>query len=179
MTADKSMLRDLCLGVLASGFVLASCAQAEELATASSLPASVKTATAPSTNGSTQDLYMVCAFYPKPDTCESVYRKAMDDNSITAEAVKAEYKGYARYLSGNATLNDADRQYLKDNGISVPNDLSAANQAGLHNVISDPSLTANEKRVAVNNFLSRAVEAELYCGFNSCEENNQRMAAGT
>lgn len=162
-----------------SSLVLASCAQAAELSNVNPLPKLVETATNPSTNASAQDLYIVCAFYPKPGTCESVYRKAMNDSSINAEAVKAEYMGYAKYLSGNGSLSDADRQYIKDNAIPVPNNLTAINQTGLHNVISDPALTANEKRAAVNNFLSRAIEAELYCGLNSCEDQNRKMTAGT
>jgi hypothetical protein len=173
------MLRDIGLGVVMSGLVLASCARAAEFADAGSRPNSAKTALSFSTSASAQDLYLLCAFYPKPGVCESVYRKAMRDSDITAEAVKAEYLGYARYLGGNGRLNDADRQYLKDNGIQVPQDLTAANQAGLHNVIGDPTLTADEKRAAVNNFLGRAVEAELYCSFNTCEDQNRTMAAGT
>lgn len=112
---------------------------------------------------------MVCAFYPKPGTCETVYQRAMKDTSITAQAVRAEYTGYARYLNGTGSLTDTDRQYLKDNGIMVPTDLSIVNQVGLHRVINDPSLTPDLRRAAVNNFLSRAVEAELYCGFNDCK----------
>lgn len=112
---------------------------------------------------------MVCAFYPKPGTCEEIYRQAMRDNSISAESVRAEYIGYARYLGGAAALTETDRQFLKDNNIRVPEDLSPANQAGLHNVINDASLSAETKSAAINNFLSRAVEAELYCGFNSCD----------
>lgn len=173
------MLRDLYLALVMSILLVASNAQAEEVANADPLSNSTQASSNSSTNGSAQDLYMICAFYPKPGTCESVYRKAMSDSSITAEAVKAEYTGYARYLSGAGSLTDADRQYLKDNNILVPKDLSPANQAGLHNVISDPTLVANAKRAAVNNFLSRAVEAELYCGFNSCEDRSQKMLAGT
>jgi hypothetical protein len=30
----------------------------------------------------------------------------------------------------------------------------------------------------VNNFVSRAVEAELYCGFNSCGDTGREMATG-
>jgi hypothetical protein len=120
---------------------------------------------------------MLCAFYPKPGTCEAVYQKALKDNSITAEAVRAEYTGYARYLNGSSPLTDEDRQYLKETGILVPSDLSAVNQAGLHNVINDPAFTADARRAAVNNFLSRAVEAELYCGFNSCETDTSHTAA--
>jgi hypothetical protein len=100
----------------------------------------------------------------------------MKDKGITAQAVRAEYTSYARYLSGTGSLTDADRQYLKDNGIMVPTDLSAVNQAGLHRVINDRSLTPDLKRGAVNNFLSRAVQAELYCGFNDCKAANVEAA---
>ena len=93
----------------------------------------------------------------------------MHDNSISAEAVRDEYSGYARYLNGAAPLTEADRQFLRDNGIRVPEDLNPANQTGLHNVINDASLSVDAKRTAVNNFLSRAVEAEIYCGLNGCD----------
>ena len=144
-------------------------AAAEELAKADSAPVITAQASEPNATATPQNLYMVCAFYPKPGACEDVYRHAMRDNSISAQAVRAEYAGYARYLNGAATLNEADRQFLKDSGIRAPQNLSPANQAGLHNVINDPSLSGDAKHAAVNNFLSRAVEAELYCGFNNCE----------
>jgi hypothetical protein len=162
------MLRSLSLAVLTACTMSVQSLEAEELAKANPLPAG--------TSASGQDLYMVCAFYPKPGTCEAIYQRAMKDTSITAEAVRAEYTGYARYLNGAASLTDADRQYLQDNGIMVPTDLSAVNQAGLHRVINDPSLTPDVKRGAVNNFLSRAVEAELYCGFNDCKSADVETA---
>ena len=116
------------------------------------------------------DLYLLCSFYPKPGTCERVYQQAIKDKSISAQAVKAEYLGYARYLNGTGSLTEADRQYLRDNNILVPRELSPADQAGLHNVINDASLSAKSRPLAVNNFLSRAVEAEIYCGLNSCTD---------
>jgi hypothetical protein len=125
-----------------------------------------------------EDLYLLCGFYPKPGACEKVYQRALKDTSIAAQAVRAEYLGYARYLTGRGSLTDADRQYLKDNGIWLPADLTGANQAGLHNVINDLSLDPASRRIAVNNFLSRAVQAELYCRFNSCEEGAKEPAAG-
>lgn len=155
-------------GALAAALPLAS-ATGEELAKADPAPVITAQASQPSAAASPQNLYMVCAFYPKPGTCEDVYRRAMRDNSISAQAVRAEYAGYARYLNGAATLSEADRQFLKDSGIRVPQDLSPTNQGGLHNVINDPSLSDDAKRAAVNNFLSRAVEAEIYCGLNGCD----------
>jgi len=111
----------------------------------------------------------VCAFYPNPGTCKPVYQRAMKDTSISAQAVRAEYLGYARYVNGTGSLTDADRQYLRNNKILMPPSLNAANQAGLHNVINDTGLNPDARRAAVNNFLSRAVEAELYCSFNDCK----------
>lgn len=167
------MLRNLFLTASAALAISAQSVFAGDLATANAMLA----ITGPAPSGSPvshsvspQDLYLVCAFYPQPGTCESVYQQAMNDQSISAEAVRAEYIGYVRYLNGNGSLTDADRQWLKENNIRVPNDLSAANQTGLHNVINDASLVPDSRPVAVNNFLSRAVEAELYCGLNSCEE---------
>jgi hypothetical protein len=173
------MLRNLCLATFAACMVSAGGLHAGELSKAKALPAiAVTPSTGPSAAQAkpTEDLYMLCAFYPKPGTCEAVYQRALKDNSITAEAVRAEYTGYARYLNGSSPLTDADRQYLKETGILVPGDLSPANQAGLHNVINDAQLSADARRAAVNNFLSRAVEAELYCGFNSCQESAIREA---
>ena len=163
------------LGALAAALPLAP-AVAEEVAKADPAPAIIAQVIESKPAASTEDPYMVCAFYPKPGTCEEVYRQAMRDNTITAQAVRAEYMGYARYLEGAAALTEMDRQFLKDKGIRVPEDLSPANQAGLHNVINDASLSGDAKSAAVNNFLSRAVEAELYCGFNNCQESASRTA---
>lgn len=141
-------------------------------------------ASSQSESKSPQDFYLLCAFYPKPGTCEEVYRHAMTDKDIPAEAVRAEYNGYARYLGGGQSLTDADRQYLKENQIRVPDDISPADQSGLHNVINDPALwrDADSRRAAVNNFLNRAVEAELYCGLGgNCDTGageGSAMASG-
>jgi len=178
-SADKTMLRKLCLAAFACCLTSSGGLQADEISKATGSPTSAVTSAAGSSAASGRslaDLYMLCAFYPKPGTCEAVYQRAMKDNRISAEAVRAEYTGYARYLKGSAPLTEADRKYLQDTGIRAPNDLSTANQDGLHNVINDPGLTADQRRAAVNNFLSRAVEAELYCRFNSCEEDSSRTA---
>lgn len=164
------------IGVLVMAILLAP-PLAEELAKADTAPAVTAQVAQTKPATSVQDLYMICAFYPKPDTCETVYQQAMKDNSISAEAVRAEYTGYARYLTGAASLTETDRQFLKDNGIRVPEDLSPADQAGLHNVINDVSVNGNAKPTAVNNFLSRAVQAELYCGLNSCDGSATESAA--
>jgi hypothetical protein len=173
----SAMLRTICFAALAAAMPLQG-APAEELAKANLTQAIAKPASSTSAgeNNSSRDLYLLCAFYPKPGTCERIYGQAMKDTSIWADAVRAEYTGYVRYLGGTANLTDADRQYLKENSIMIPNDLSAANQAGLHNVINDVTLVADAKRAAVNNFVSRAVEAELYCGFNSCGDTGGEMA---
>jgi len=128
---------------------------------------------------SAQDLYPLCALYPKPGTCEAVYRQALRDDAISAQAVKAEYEGYVRYLGGSATLTETDRQYLRQNGIRIVGDLTPANQAGLHNVINDPALAGQARLLAVNNFVGRAIQAELYCSFNRCsdETGNINMVA--
>ncbi len=171
------MLRNLCLSMLMSGLIVGPSAQAEELAKADPMPVVAQGTPSSPPDRLGQDLYMLCAFYPKPGTCENIYRRAMQNQSIIAQAVKAEYTGYARYLGGSASLSYTDRQYLKDHGIWIPGDLSLANQAGLHNVINDASLGADAKQAAINNFISRAVEAELYCGFNSCEVQDGQSAS--
>ena len=66
-------------------------------------------------------------------------------------------------------LTPDDRKYLADNHIKLPFDLNAENLGGLHNVINDPALSNPQSReMAVQAFLSRAVQAELYCGLNGC-----------
>lgn len=171
------MLHKVFLGVLISSLIAAPSARSEDLNNQGRL--SVPLQNSPSGRSIAQsidDLYILCAFYPKPGTCESVYHQAMKDSSVAAQAVRAEYMNYARYLTGGtATLSESDRQYLKENNIVVPRDLSVANQAGLHNVINDQSLSADEKPMTVNSFLSRAVQAELYCGFNKCEDPREQM----
>jgi hypothetical protein len=135
------------------------------------MPAASPSPVAPSGN-----LYQVCAFYPKPGTCEVVYLRALRDGSVAAQSVKAEYSGYARYLHGRAGLTDADRQFLRSNAIPLPSDLSPLDRAGLHNLLNQPGLDAQARRLAANNFLGRAVEARLYCDFNDCGEDTE--AAG-
>jgi hypothetical protein len=117
------------------------------------------------------DLYTLCAFYPQGTPCEGVYRQSLTDTAPPAQAVQQAWLGYARYLKNAAPgLTDQDREFLRQNAIQLPADLSAADLGGLHNVIADPGLkTADDKRQAVNNFINRALEAEIYCGFHNCK----------
>ncbi|HVZ27287.1 MAG TPA: hypothetical protein VG798_01400 [Rhizomicrobium sp.] len=113
--------------------------------------------------------YVQCNFRPQIAACRKLRDGA--ENSPAAEAVKAAYDGYGRYLlAPSAALTEADRHYLDQNGIRMPEGLSPADLSGLHHVINDPVTAADEtaRRIAVNNFLTRAVSAELYCSFNSC-----------
>ena len=157
--ARKMLLAATVLAGLAA-FVFVTPARSDDAPAASNMTGQIATPA--------QDLYTLCALYPKAGTCEEIYRRALRDSSIPAQAVRAEYEGYVRYLGGNASLTETDRQYLRQNGIRVPEDLSPADQAGLHNVINDAGLSAEARSGAVNNFLGRAVQAGLYCGFNSC-----------
>jgi hypothetical protein len=97
--------------------------------------------------------------------------------------VKQAFESYARYLSGAgaAGLTEQDRAFLAANGMQIPDDLNAANQAGLHNVINDPALAADaQTRLrAVNNFIGRARQAELYCHFNACPGSETARPQGT
>ena len=116
------------------------------------------------------ELYTLCSFYPQGAPCEAVYQEALKDQSAPpARSVRDAFNYYARYLKPPAQFTDADRAWLTDNQITLP-DLSEANLGGLHNVINDPALAGDSaaRRNAANNFISRALEAELYCGFNSC-----------
>jgi hypothetical protein len=171
------MLRNLCVATFALSLVRG--AEANELTAVKPFLA-VAEATSPGSavneTRSLEDLYLLCSFYPKQGTCESVYRQAMKDTGIAAQAVRAEYMGYVRYLGGSETLTESDRHYLKENQITVPNYLSTANQAGLHNVINDATLTKDAKPAAINNFVGRAVQAELYCQVNRCESLRQETA---
>jgi hypothetical protein len=119
------------------------------------------------------DQYIYCTFRPQAASCDAIYRLALRDPSPSAQSVKAAFEGYGRYVrNARGTLSEDDRGYLKTNGITLPPDLTAEDQAGLHAVINDSVLAkdADARRLAVNNFLSRAVQAELYCSFNSCNE---------
>jgi hypothetical protein len=121
---------------------------------------------------STAELYTLCAFYPQAAPCGALYRQSLRETTPPAQAVKQAFEGYARYLTpaDSPGLTGQDRQYLTANGVQIPADLNAANQAGLHNVIGDPALQADaQARLrAVNNFIGRARQAELYCHFNAC-----------
>jgi hypothetical protein len=135
------------------------------------------TAQAVLAQGASDDRYTLCAFRPQAPSCEAVYQQALHDQSPVASSVKAAFEGYGRYVrNANGALTDNDRQYLAANGIRLP-DLTSEDQAGLHAVLNDPALQkdADARRIAVNNFLGHAVQAELYCGFNSCKDI-ERMA---
>ena len=122
------------------------------------------------------DAYTLCSFYPQAKDCEAVYRQALTNSNPAAESVTAAYEGYGRYLRNPADgLTSEDRKYLSDNQINLPSDLSPSDLGGLHNVINDPVLAGSEaaRRTAVNNFINRALEAELYCDFNVCEAKAQ------
>jgi hypothetical protein len=116
------------------------------------------------------DPYTFCSFYPQGAPCGQVYQQALKDNSSPAAgSVRDAFGSYARYLKPPASLGDQDRAWLKNNDITEPG-LTQANLGGLHNVINDPTLTKDpaSQRAAVNNFITRALEAELFCGFNNC-----------
>ncbi len=120
------------------------------------------------------NLYVRCSFYPQGTGCARAYQQALRDDSPAATSVRDAFKYYVRYLKpDSAGLTDDDKRYLAQNEIRIPFDLSAANLAGLHNVINDPGLaSANARRTAVNGFIARAVQAELYCGTSSCRDEN-------
>ena len=120
------------------------------------------------------DRYVRCSFYPQGKGCDQTYQLALRDPSPGAASVPDAFEHYARYLKpASEGLTEDDKLYLKQNEIRVPSDLEAADLAGLHNVIHDPILVGNEaaKRTAVNAFIARAVQAELYCGISECRDD--------
>jgi hypothetical protein len=126
--------------------------------------------TTQTTGQTTPDLFSLCSFYPQGAPCPAVYQQALKDEANPASrSVRDAVTYYARYLKTPASFTDQDRAWLKDNAITLP-DLNQANMGGLHNVIADPALANNAgaRRDAVNNYISRALEAELFCGFNKC-----------
>ena len=116
------------------------------------------------------DRYAACSLYPQGAGCEQVYRQALKDSSPWALPVREAFHKYARYLKMPAAeLTPEDHRWLKDNDIPLPV-LSPVNRSGLHNLLHDQTIKDGaDKRSAVNNFIGRAVQAELYCSFNSCE----------
>ncbi|HWY60561.1 MAG TPA: hypothetical protein VNW15_01540 [Rhizomicrobium sp.] len=124
-------------------------------------------------NSAAPDPYTLCAFYPQASSCGQVYQQALTDTTPASGAVRDAFRYYARYLTNPApALTDQDRAYLTANDIDLPSDLVASDLGGLHNVINDPELAADAeaRSRAVNNFINRAVEAEIYCGLSSCAD---------
>lgn len=121
-------------------------------------------------DGSAPDLDTACYFYPQGPGCEQVYQRALKDSGPVANSVRDAFEKYARYLQNQTGgLTEEDRRYLKENGVALPFELNATNQAGLHNVINDPALRDPVvRRSAVNRFIGHAVQAELYCGTTDC-----------
>ena len=121
------------------------------------------------------DRYVRCSFYPQGKGCDQAYQQALHDVSPAAASVRDAFKHYAHYLRPDTSgLSDDDKRYLVQNEIRAPFDLSAANLAGLHNVINDPSLAGDPtaRRLAVNAFIAHAVQAELYCGTGGCQDDD-------
>jgi len=116
------------------------------------------------------DRYSSCSFYPQGAGCDQAYQQALTDKSPEALLVREAFQKYARYLKlPAAELTPEDQRWLKENSIRLPA-LNAANRSGLHHLLHDESLKENEaKQAAANNFIGRAVEAELYCSLNGCE----------
>jgi len=121
------------------------------------------------------DPYVRCSFYPQGTGCEQVYQQALHDISPGAASVRSAFEQYARYLKPeNAGLTEGDKSYLAQNGIRYF-ELNSNNLKGLHNVINDPAVAkdAEKRRMKVNAFIARAVQAELYCGTSGCLEEQQ------
>lgn len=128
-----------------------------------------------SAGAQTLDPYLRCSFYPQGTGCEQVYQRARHDTSPGAASVRNAFEHYVRYLKPeNSGLTSDDKAYLAQSGIRYF-DLDKGNLEGLHNVINDPALAqdAEGKRMEVNAFIARAVQAELYCWTNSCPEKEQ------
>jgi hypothetical protein len=121
------------------------------------------------------DRYVRCSFYPQGKGWDQAYQQALHDVNPAAASVRDAFEHYARYLKPDTSgLTDNDKRYLVQNEIRTPFDLSAANLAGLHNVVNDPSLAGDPtaRRLAVNGFIARAVQAELYCGTSGCQDDD-------
>ena len=87
------------------------------------------------------DRYVLCTFRPQANVCGDVYKQALTDSSPGADAVKAAFDGYGRYVrNASGGLTDDDKRYLSENGIRLPPDLTPEDQAGLHTVLNDPAL---------------------------------------
>lgn len=116
------------------------------------------------------DPYTLCAFHPQSAPCEQLNRQIEKETAPQAQAVRQAWLGYARYLKNPAAaLTGQDHIWLQENGISPPVDLSDDDLSGLHYVLADMALKDTaDRRNAVNNFISRAREAEIFCGFNTC-----------
>jgi len=123
-----------------------------------------------SNNENASSPFVRCTFYPQAQDCQAILTQATQDSDPRSQSVRNAYLGYAKYLrDAHGELTDEDRRFLQDHDIRLPSGLSTEDLAGLHNVIHDDQIRTIAERVsAVNNFIGRAVSAELYCAFNEC-----------
>ena len=112
-----------------------------------------------------------CAFRPQSESCQAIYQHSLGDPAPTAVSVKDAFENYGRYVrAAKGPLTDEDRRYLAANNIALPPDLNAEDAAGLHELIHENSQNGSVASIrAINGFISRAVQAELYCYFNTCQ----------
>ena len=89
------------------------------------------------------------------------------DDPLTAQQFNEFEQG------GADSLTNSDLQYLSDNRIRIPNDLSKVQTGGLHRVINEQrtSRDAATLEKQVNYYLNLAVEQTIHCAINPSGEN--------
>jgi hypothetical protein len=84
------------------------------------------------------------------------------DSPLTQEQFDAYEQGAA------VGLSNTDLQYLADNQIRIPNELSPAQIGGLHRVVSEPKTQKDPatRKKQVDYYLNLAVKQTIQCAIN-------------
>lgn len=98
--------------------------------------------------------------------CASVAPDAVRAQDVDSPLTQQQFDDYEQGAA--VGLGDSDLQYLADNQIRIPNELSPAQLGGLHRVVSDPKTQKDPatRKMQVDYYLNLAVKQTIQCAIN-------------